>query len=78
MIDYALVDHCNKVLNNEDKDKIIKNYDLLVSILSIMGSIIGAVLSIFVGGYDNIKSCIIVAVSSTITVLANFYYSFFY
>ena len=72
VIDYALVDHCNKVLNNEDKDKIIKNYDLLVSILSIMGSIIGAVLSIFVGGYDNIKSCIIVAVSSTITVLANF------
>jgi hypothetical protein len=72
LIDYALIDHCNKVLNNDDKDKIIKNYDLLVSILSIIGSIFGGILSIFIGGYDNIKSCVIVAISSTITVLANF------
>ena len=72
LIDYALVDHCNKVLNNDDKNKIIENYDLIVSILSIIGSIFGGLLSIFIGGYDKIKSCIIVAVSSTITILANF------
>ena len=33
----------------------------------------GGILSIFLGGYDSIKSCIIVAISSTITVVANFY-----
>ena len=72
MIDDALVDHCNKVLNNDGTNKIINKYDLIVSILSIIGSIVGGILSIFIGGYDNIKSCIIKAGSSTITVLTNF------
>ena len=73
LIDYALEDHCDKVLQKEEKDKILDNYDFLVSILSISGSIFGGILSIFLGGYDSIKSCIIVAISSTITVVANFY-----
>ena len=73
LIDYALVDHCNKILKKDEKDKIINNYDFLVSILSIIGSVLGGILSIFIGGYDDIKSCIIVAISSTITVIANFY-----
>ena len=72
LIDYSLVDHCNKFLNDDEKNKILNNYDALISILSIIGSIFGGILSIFIGGYDNIKSCIVVGVSSTITILANF------
>ena len=73
LIDYALKDHCDKVLKKEEKDKILNNYDFFVSILSIIGSIFGGILSIFIGGYDDIKSCLIVAISSSISVLANFY-----
>ena len=73
LIDYALEDHCDKVLEKEQKDKILNNYDFFVSILSIIGSIFGGILSIFIGGYDDIKSCLIVAISSTISVVANFY-----
>ena len=72
VIDYALVDHCEKVLIEEEKDKILNNYEILISILSISGSVFGGILSIIVGGYEEIKSCIVVAISSTVTILATF------
>ena len=72
LIDYALIDYCGKVLNEEAKDNISNNYDFLMSILAITGSIFGGIISIIIGGYEDIKSCIIVAISSTITILANF------
>ena len=72
LIDYALIDYCRRVLNEEDKNNILNNYDLLVSILAITGSITGGITSTIIGGYEEIKSCIIVAISITITVLANF------
>ena len=72
VIDYALKDHCVKVLNEEEKDKILNNYEILISILSISGSIFGGILSIIIGGYEEIMSCIVVAISNTITLLATF------
>ena len=72
VIDYALVDHCRKVLNEEEKNKILNNYEILISILSISGSIFGGILSIIIGGYEEIKSCIVVAISNTITLIATF------
>jgi hypothetical protein len=72
VIDYALVDHCEKVLNEEEKDRILNNYEILISILSISGSVFGGILSIIVGGYEEIKSCIVVAISNTVTILATF------
>lgn len=76
LIDYALIDYCGKVLNEEDKENIIKKYDFLISILSIAGSIFGGIMSIIIGGYEEIQSCIIVTVSITITIIADF--SLFY
>ena len=72
LIDYALIDYCGKVLNEEEKDNILNNYDFLISILAITGSIFGGIVSTIIGGYEEIKSYIIVAISSTITILANF------
>ena len=72
LIDYALIDHCNKVLNDTEKNQIIKNYDYIISVLSFAGSIFGGILSIIIGGYEDIESCLIVAVSSSVTILANF------
>ena len=59
-------------MNEEEKDKILNNYEILISILSISGSVFGGILSIIVGGYEEIKSCIVVAISSTVTILATF------
>lgn len=73
VIDYALADHCGKVLNEEEKNKILNNYEILISTLSISGSIFGGILSIIIGGYEEIKSCIILAISNTVTLLATFY-----
>ena len=72
LIDYALIDHCKKVLNDDKKNRVVQNYDFIISLLSITGSIFGGILSIIIGGYEDIKSCLIVAISSTITILANF------
>ena len=72
LLDYALIDYCGKIMNDEGKNDILKIYDFLISILSITGSIFGGIISIFFGGYENIKSCAIVAISSTITIIANF------
>ena len=72
VIDYALKDHCAKVLNEEEKNKILNNYEILISILSISGSIFGGILSIIIGGYEEIMSCIVVAISNTITLIATF------
>ena len=76
LIDYALVDYCTKVITNEEKDKIFTNYEMLISIISISGSIFGGVLSIFIGGYEEIFSCLVVSISDLIIIISCFYLAY--
>ena len=72
LIDYALVEHCTINLTEEKKNKILQNYEILISILAVTGSITGGVLTTIIGGYEKIKSCLLVAIASTITILSDF------
>ena len=76
LLDYALIDYCTKVITNEEKDKIFTNYEMWISITSISGSIFGGVLSIFIGGYEEINSCIVVAISDLIIIITCFYLAY--
>ena len=76
LIDYALIDYCTKVITPEEKGKIFNHYEELISILSISGSIFGGVLSIFIGGYDEVSSCLVVVISDLILIIACYFFSY--
>ena len=76
LIDYGLNDYCSKVITQEEKGKIFNNYELLISALSISGSIFGGVLSIFIGGYEEVFSCLVVAISDLILIIACYFFSY--
>ena len=70
VLDYAFKDYCEKVLSKEDSGVISNNYELLVSLLSITSSLIGGVLSIIIGGYDDLSSLVVVVFANILTLLA--------
>ena len=76
LIDYALNDYCTKVITTEEKNKIFNNYEILISLLSISGSLFGGILSIFIGGYEEVSSCLVVSISDLIIVLTCYYFSY--
>ena len=76
LIDYALIDYCAKVITPEEKGKIFNYYEELISILSITGSIFGGVLSIFIGGYEEVSSCLVVVISDLIVIIACYIFSY--
>ena len=76
LIDYALKDYCSQILNPEDKVKIINNYENIISLLSISGSIFGGILSLFIGGYEEMSSCILVSLSDLIVLITCYYLSY--
>ena len=76
ILDHAFADYCNLVLQKEEKELIFNNYELLVSLLSITGSFIGGILSIIIGGYDEINSIIFVVICITVTLLATLFLTY--
>ena len=76
LIDYALIDYCSKVITPKETGKIFNNYELFISILSVSGSIFGGVLSIFIGGYEEVYSCLVVSISDLIIVTTCYYFSY--
>lgn len=76
LIDYALNDYCSKVITPKEKAKIFDNYEILISILSISGSIFGGILSIFIGGYDEVYSCLVVSISDLIIIITCYFFSY--
>ena len=76
LIDYAFKDYCSHILNPEEEVKIFNNYENIISLLSISGSIFGGILSIFIGGYESISSCIVVSLSDIIIIITCYYLSY--
>ena len=76
LIDYAFKDYCSQILNPEEEVKIFKNYENIISLLSISGSLFGGILSIFLGGYESISSCIVVSLSDLIVIITCYYLSY--
>ena len=65
-----------KFKNPEEEVKIFNNYENIISLLSISGSIFGGILSIFIGGYESISSCIVVSLSDIIIIITCYYLSY--
>lgn len=76
LIDYALYDYCTKVITTQERDIIFNHYEIFISILSISGSLFGGILSIFIGGYEEVSSCLVVSISSLIILIMCFYFSY--
>ena len=76
LIDYALKDFCLKVISQDETSLIFNNYENIIATLSISGSIFGGVLSIFIGGYEEITSCLVVSISDFILIICCYYLSY--
>ena len=76
---FTLLDYSLKDLENftpEKMNSFFRRYEIIISFFSILGSCIGGLLSFLIGGYDDIKSCIIVSISITLSLLSTFSLSY--